>query len=191
MDKFTIIKDRVSVHDLAQRHGIALKQAGGRYIGLCPFHNEKTPSFTVFPDGGYKCFGCGAAGRDSIDFVAAMEGLPSLEAAKRIDANLGLGLFDYKLSKDEREQLLRQTAQKKADRELLAAFDEWERRHHISLCERLWLLQGLLPRLAVWGDDFAACVEELAWLEIELDMLDGGIQDKLMLFERGRGRMVA
>ena len=189
-DPFIFIKEHIALTDVVQQYGIALKQVSSRYIGLCPFHNEKTPSFTVFADGGYKCFGCGSSG-DVIDFVALMEGLTPLEATKRIDASYGLGLFDTKLSHSEREQLSQQMAQKKADKELVAAFDEWERRHHIELCERLHLLQGVLSRLAAWGDDFAAAIEEITWLEIELDLLDGSTQDKLMLFNSGRGRLVA
>ena len=46
-----------------------LRKVGGRYTGLCPFHQEKTPSFSVSPDRGtYHCFGCGAGG-DAITFV--------------------------------------------------------------------------------------------------------------------------
>jgi len=52
-----------------------LRKVGGRYTGLCPFHEEKTPSFSVSPDRGtYHCFGCGVGG-DSISFVRETEGV--------------------------------------------------------------------------------------------------------------------
>src|SRR5437867_929119 len=52
-----------------------LRKVGGRYTGLCPFHQEKTPSFSVSPDRGtYHCFGCGVGG-DAISFVREIEGL--------------------------------------------------------------------------------------------------------------------
>jgi DNA primase len=52
-----------------------LRKVGGRYTGLCPFHQEKTPSFSVSPDRGtYHCFGCGVGG-DAISFVRETEGL--------------------------------------------------------------------------------------------------------------------
>jgi DNA primase len=52
-----------------------LRKVGGRYVGLCPFHQEKTPSFSVSPDRGtYHCFGCGVGG-DAISFVRETEGL--------------------------------------------------------------------------------------------------------------------
>src|SRR5213080_2039652 len=52
---------------------VRLRKAGGIYKGLCPFHQERTPSFTVTPArGGFKCFGCGEGG-DAISFVEKME----------------------------------------------------------------------------------------------------------------------
>lgn len=51
-----------------ESHGVNLKERGHRYVGLCPFHEEKTGSFTVFEDGSYRCFGCGAHG-DIFTFV--------------------------------------------------------------------------------------------------------------------------
>src|SRR5438067_7602916 len=52
-----------------------LRKVGGRYTGLCPFHQEKTPSFSVSPDRGtYHCFGCGVGG-DAISFVQEIEGV--------------------------------------------------------------------------------------------------------------------
>jgi DNA primase len=54
---------------------IRLRKVGGRYTGLCPFHQEKSPSFSVSPDKGtYHCFGCGVGG-DAIDFIEKLEGL--------------------------------------------------------------------------------------------------------------------
>ena len=48
---------------------VKLKRNGNRYIGYCPFHNEKTPSFNVRPGKGYYCFGCDNKGSNSIDFI--------------------------------------------------------------------------------------------------------------------------
>lgn len=61
---------------------VSLKRRGVSFIGLCPFHNEKTPSFTVSPSKGiYKCFGCGAAG-NAVNFVMDHEHLSYPEALK-------------------------------------------------------------------------------------------------------------
>ena len=61
---------------------VSLKKDGRRYWGLCPFHNEKTPSFSVNPDMNmYYCFGCKATG-DAIRFVMEMERAPFMDAVK-------------------------------------------------------------------------------------------------------------
>lgn len=75
--------NRTDIVDVVGR-GVALKKAGANYLACCPFHNEKTPSFTVSPDKQfYHCFGCGAHGtaltflieRDGLNFVEAVENL--------------------------------------------------------------------------------------------------------------------
>src|SRR5689334_10185720 len=65
---------------VAQR--VKLARSGRDWKGLCPFHNEKTPSFTVFEDGHYHCFGCGAHG-DEITWHRKIEGLSFAEARER------------------------------------------------------------------------------------------------------------
>ena len=61
------LKLRVNIVDVVSRT-VTLRKAGGRFKGLCPFHNEKTPSFHVDPDKGFfKCFGCGKAGDMQIE----------------------------------------------------------------------------------------------------------------------------
>ena len=63
---------------------IEIKKAGKEYKGLCPFHTEKTPSFTVNEDKGiYKCFGCGAAGTSIFNFIMEQEKLSTEEIAKK------------------------------------------------------------------------------------------------------------
>ena len=63
---------------------VTLKKRGVNYIGNCPFHNEKTPSFTVSPTKGiYKCFGCGKGG-NSVNFVMEIGGLSYPEALKEL-----------------------------------------------------------------------------------------------------------
>ena len=86
------ILDRVDILDLVSEH-VSLKQRGPRWVGLCPFHSEKTPSFTVRPDMGFfKCFGCGKGG-DIFSFVQFRENVPFIEAmrmlADRADVEMG------------------------------------------------------------------------------------------------------
>ena len=82
------LRARTPLLPLIQRH-VRLKRVGGQWKGCCPFHAEKTPSFTVYPDH-FHCFGCGAHG-DAIGFVRQIEGLNLGEAVSRLAAETGLG----------------------------------------------------------------------------------------------------
>ena len=66
-----------------------LARSGRQWKGCCPFHGEKTPSFYVYEDGHYHCFGCGAHG-DAIGFVMQSEGAGFMEAVERLAAEAGL-----------------------------------------------------------------------------------------------------
>ncbi len=80
---------------------VTLKRAGSRLVGLCPFHSEKTPSFTVFTDtNSYHCFGCGAGG-DVITFVMAAEKLDYLGALEFLCNRVGMKMPDTDGEKSE------------------------------------------------------------------------------------------
>ena len=71
---------------------VNLRRRGKNLVGLCPFHNEKTPSFTVYPENGsFYCFGCGVGG-DVITFVRRMENLDYMEAVKQLADRAGKAL---------------------------------------------------------------------------------------------------
>ena len=71
---------------------LTLKRRGASYVACCPFHNEKTPSFTVYPENGsFYCFGCGVGG-DVITFVRRMENLDYMEAVKQLADRAGMAL---------------------------------------------------------------------------------------------------
>jgi DNA primase len=83
------IRDRVDLVDLVGRF-VTLKKAGRNYTGLCPFHNEKTPSFNVNPDRqAYYCFGCQEGG-NAISFLMKVESLSFPEAARALAAQVGI-----------------------------------------------------------------------------------------------------
>src|ERR1039458_10738136 len=85
--------NRVDIVDIIQRH-LQLKKAGANYSACCPFHNEKSPSFTVSPSKQfYHCFGCGAHG-DAIGFLMEYSGLGYIEAIKELAAGAGMTLPD-------------------------------------------------------------------------------------------------
>jgi len=83
------IRARIGLSDVIGRR-VRLIMKGREHIGLCPFHNEKTPSFTVSEEKGFfHCFGCGAHG-DVIGYVMRADGLSFPEAVERLAADAGL-----------------------------------------------------------------------------------------------------
>ncbi len=85
------LRDRVRVTDVVGRK-VKLTRRGRNHVGLCPFHNEKTPSFSVNADKGfYHCFGCGAHG-DIITFLMETEGLSFPEAVEQLASQAGMPL---------------------------------------------------------------------------------------------------
>jgi len=83
---------------------VTLKRRGVNLLGLCPFHNEKTPSFTVSPAKGiYKCFGCGKAG-NSVNFIMDHEQLSYPEALKYLAAKYHIEVEETIQKKEEIEQ---------------------------------------------------------------------------------------
>jgi DNA primase len=85
------IRARVSIVEIISAH-ISLRKAGRNYTGLCPFHGEKTPSFSVNEEGGfYHCFGCGAGG-NAFTFLSKVEGLSFPEAVRRLAQKAGVAL---------------------------------------------------------------------------------------------------
>ena len=86
--------NRVDIVDLIERH-VRLKKAGANFVACCPFHNEKTPSFTVSPSKQfYHCFGCGAHG-NAISFVMEYSGLGYVEAVKDLAESVGMKLPEF------------------------------------------------------------------------------------------------
>src|SRR5688500_20270352 len=81
--------NRVDIVDVVQRY-VQLRKAGTNFVGLCPFHNEKTPSFSVSPAKQfYHCFGCGEHG-NAIGFLMAYASLGYTDAAKDLGSHVGL-----------------------------------------------------------------------------------------------------
>lgn len=94
-DRTTIeeIKQRLDIAEIVREY-VNLKRSGSNEFGLCPFHQEKTPSFSVNSELGiYKCFGCNEAG-DAISFLQKIEGLTFPEALKLAAEKAGVKLSD-------------------------------------------------------------------------------------------------
>lgn len=96
------LKSRCDINEVISSY-VNLKRRGKNTIGLCPFHNEKTPSFTVYPENGsFFCFGCETGG-DVITFIMKIENLDYIEAVKLLAARAGLQMpedgYDDSMSK--------------------------------------------------------------------------------------------
>lgn len=96
------LQDKIDIESVISS-SISLKRRGKTLVGLCPFHNEKTPSFTVYPESNsFYCFGCGAGG-DVISFVRRIENLDYVEAIKAVAQMAGVSMpedgYDDTLSK--------------------------------------------------------------------------------------------
>lgn len=109
-DTISKIMDTAQVEDIISEH-VTLKKRGANLLGLCPFHHEKTPSFTVSPVKNiYKCFGCGASG-DSVKFLMEHEQLTYPEALKKLALRYGIEVEETQSSyednkvADEKESL--------------------------------------------------------------------------------------
>ena len=84
---------------------ITLKKRGANLLGLCPFHGEKSPSFTVSPAKGiYKCFGCGKAG-NSVNFIMEHESLSYPEALRYLAAKYNIEIVEKEITPEEKAQI--------------------------------------------------------------------------------------
>src|SRR6476661_8435412 len=95
------VRDATDLVALASEH-LALKRVGRNFVGLCPFHTEKTPSFNVNPEmGRWRCFGCDKSG-DAITFVREVEHLDFVDAVERLASRAGITLRydDKNVAKD-------------------------------------------------------------------------------------------
>ena len=109
----SFIDDLKSQADIVQvvQSSVPLRRAGARYVGLCPFHAEKTPSFNVHPDKGFfHCFGCGVGG-DVLKFVELQERLGFQDAVRHLAQRVGMRVPEPATDRDaaaeaEREALV-------------------------------------------------------------------------------------
>lgn len=101
------IRDSVDILDLVKEYVPSVKRSGTSYKACCPFHQEKTPSFTVSPDKGlYYCFGCQTGG-DIFDFVMKIENMSFNEAARKLAERAGIDWHQEDLLTEEEKARLK------------------------------------------------------------------------------------
>lgn len=135
------LQERIDIEDVISSY-VNLKRRGKTLVGLCPFHNEKTPSFTVYPESrSFYCFGCGAGG-DVISFVRRMDNLDYVEAVKSLAQAAGMSMpedgYDDTMAK-RRMRLL--AANREAARFFNACLNASENRFALDY----FLKRGLTP----------------------------------------------
>ncbi|HZT55366.1 MAG TPA: DNA primase [Burkholderiaceae bacterium] len=127
----TFIQDllsRVDIVEVVGRH-VQLKKGGANLSGLCPFHAEKSPSFTVSPSKQfYHCFGCGANG-DAIRFLTEYSGMSFIDAVKDLAQQVGLQLPEEDSSPAERAHAAAQKQRRSTLTEVLAKAADAYRKH--------------------------------------------------------------
>ncbi|RLB83102.1 MAG: hypothetical protein DRH17_03345 [Deltaproteobacteria bacterium] len=170
----SVIRDSVDLVSVAEAAGVELKRSGNRHVGLCPFHADETPSFTVFPDGHFHCFGCGEHG-DAIDFIQRLHGYTFKEALKILGVDRG------PLTREQCQKV--KTLQHR--RKLIEAFRRWEIEatdQVATFCRACRKVLGEINSpedLETYGERY----HDLAVYEHHLDILAGNDdQAKLQLF---------
>ncbi|MEE8480350.1 MAG: CHC2 zinc finger domain-containing protein, partial [Desulfobacterales bacterium] len=120
-DKISEIKNAVDIVDIIS-DVVTLKKTGKNYIGLCPFHSEKTPSFTVSPEKKiFHCFGCQAGG-NVFTFIMKNEGISFPEAVRVIAAKCGIDIPARRLSQGEKRKISEREKLLDVNRQAMAYF---------------------------------------------------------------------
>ena len=120
IDRITIdkIRSAANIYDIVKEF-VTLKKAGANYKGLCPFHDEKTPSFIVSPSKQlFKCFSCGEGG-DAVGFIMKHEQMTYPEALKWIAKRYGIEVREKEDTEEEKKE--------SSEREAMFAANQWAR----------------------------------------------------------------
>ena len=132
-DTISLVRDRTDIVAVISEAVPSLKKRGRRFVGLCPFHQEKTPSFSVNPDTGFfHCFGCKESG-DAISFLERVEGYAFAEAVRALAERAGVPI------EEERSAASSEADRHRKEREslygvmqLAAAWYEQQLREHAN-----------------------------------------------------------
>lgn len=165
---------RVDLVEVVQDAGVELRSAGGRYVGLCPFHPEEKPSFFVFPDNKFHCFSCHAHG-DSVDFIQHLTGCDFNQALCRLGIKGNQPRAEiHKAIMESRRRIREKKKRIQRERDLI---------HTLAI-----LIRSTHKAMAAWRsiDDFdrsGEILQPLCWLEHCHDVLargDHGEKDQVI-----------
>jgi len=170
----------IDMVSLVQSHGVQLKKRGSRYVGLCPFHTEKTGSFFVFPDNRFHCFGCLATG-DSATFIMKSINCSFPEALERLGIK--------RTNKHYVQAEIKKFKENEIKNSLVKTFRAWEARYSSKLGGLITSGHRRISKIKT-NDDLV----QTAWIypfllqwQYHLDILCYGTdQDKYKLFQEVR-----
>ena len=118
------VRARANIIDIAAEYMQVRKSGSARFVALCPFHQEKTPSFSISADKGfYKCFGCDKSG-DVFTLVEELENLTFVEAVERLAAKVGVDLTYEQISPAQRDVSSKKMRLIAAHREAVAFYHD-------------------------------------------------------------------
>ncbi len=128
---------------------VPLKKRGRIHSGLCPFHNEKTPSFTVYEDtSSFYCFGCGTGG-DVITFIKLYENLDYVETIKQLAERASMALPDEKTSEVSKQKATIISANKKAARFFFDSLNSDKGKQARAYLRRRGLSNSIITRFGI------------------------------------------
>jgi hypothetical protein len=177
--------EKIELAGVVRAAGVEVQNRGGRWVGLCPFHSEKTPSFQVHQDSSgkwrFRCWGCGVNG-DLVDFVQRRYGLDFKGALNH------LGIRQGTLTRTDRRKIAEANKKLRKRHELVSFFREWERAaiHHFSVMVRATYkaMAKLTPQNF---NRHADILQPLSIWEYWLDILiSGDDSEKFSLFQEHR-----
>lgn len=191
VDIFEDVRRLVTAREVAEFYGFSPNRSG--FI-CCPFHQEKTPSLKLFPDGGWKCFGCGKGG-SVIDFAAELFDLSPLDAVRRLNSDFNLSL---PLDKPPNEAERKAAQRKREISDSYHLFEQWrdDMIKELNSCFR----EGHLAMKSLTGpEDFdrltddaqALAIREQARFEWLADVLTNGTMAEQMQVFRDRKEVTA
>ena len=174
---FRMVKE-IPAADVARQFGVDMHKKGGRWLALCPLHDDKNPSFSLYRER-FKCFGCNWSG-DAVDLVAKLLNLQPLDAAREIARSFGLD--DGQGRTINRGELLKFKRERREKQEIEAAFAEWRKRTFYGLSMLIRACDHVLE-----GDPelpgYAAACHLQPKLEYLHEVLNGPEKDQVEFFD--------
>ena len=185
------LRDRVNIIDIIGEH-LVLKKSGRTYRGLCPFHNEKTPSFHVDPDKQlYHCFGCGAGG-DVFTFIMKHDGLDFRETLEVLARKTGYTLSESKPGQTGAKNRLFDVCENATRfyQEQLAGQIGKAAREYLAKRE----LSGLIERYRLgYSPDWGSLIAYMKTKKLDSEIMKAGIAASSKsgrIYDRFRGRLI-